>query len=77
MTGNDFINKAITGEQKWNSAPGLAIGDFFSKITPYWQDGWSGVDVSAARDLFLSNNAAIFYYGAAWWLSNIMDETMS
>jgi raffinose/stachyose/melibiose transport system substrate-binding protein len=76
MTGNQFINKAKLGEVKFNSAAGLAAGNFIQKLAGYFQEGWAGVDMMSAINYFLSGKAAMMYLPSDLFTSFCCDANL-
>ncbi len=62
MSGNGFLMDVISGKTSWYREESIAMADFYKKVTPYWPEGWASLDSSSARDLFLSGQAAMWYY---------------
>lgn len=74
LTGNDFIESVKVGEAKMSDPVGIQAAQFFQKLgTEYFQPGWSSTDITNARDLFLSKNAAIYHTGS-WEFGSFLDE---
>lgn len=77
MSGNDYIMNAISGNSSWYTDEAVAMGDFFSQVTQYWPEGWAGIDGTTARDLFTSNQAAMWYYPASSAIAYVTDEDLN
>lgn len=68
MTGNDYIENAVTGADSWGTEAGIAGAEFMQEIVKYFQIGWVSADYDTMIDLFASGQAAIMYNGT-WALS--------
>jgi len=74
MTGNEFIEKLKVGEASMTNPVGMQAAEFFQTMgTEYFQPGWSASDYTAALELFLSKNAAIYNTGN-WQFISFLDE---
>lgn len=71
--GNEFIEKARTGEASFGSQAGLDAADFLVTCAQYFQTGWSTADIATAVGLVTSGNAAMTYDGT-WDVPNFVDE---
>ena len=76
MSGNAYIDSVVKGEKSWNSEEAVKMGEFAQKVTQYWPEGWAGIDSSTARDLFLSKQAAIWYYPVSTSIAYITDDNL-
>lgn len=74
MYGNDWIEGAISGKLSWGTDAGIAMGEFMQKYATYFNEGWSGMDSSAMRDLFLSKGASMWYESTGQCLQYLTDE---
>ena len=63
MTGNTYIENAVSGEGSFGEEAGLKGAQFMQDIAQYFQEGWSSADYDTMNDLFASGQAAIMYNG--------------
>ena len=63
LTGNDYIENAVSGEGSFGEEAGLKGAQFMQDIAQYFQEGWSSADYDTMNDLFASGQAAIMYNG--------------
>ena len=63
MTGNAYIENAVSGEGSFGEEAGLKGAQFIQDIAQYFQEGWSSADYDTMIDLFASGQAAIMYNG--------------
>lgn len=75
LEGNDFIDNARMGKEKFDSETGIATADYTQKIAKYFSEGWTNSDATAQMDLFLNRGAAILYTGS-WDTPDLTDEDM-
>lgn len=75
MTGNAYIENAVSGEGSFGEEAGLKGAQFIQDIAQYFQEGWSSADYDTMIDLFASGQAAIMYNGT-WALdqANMIGE---
>ena len=75
MTGNTYIENAVSGEGSFGEEAGLKGAQFIQDIAQYFQEGWSSADYDTMIDLFASGQAAIMYNGT-WALdqANMIGE---
>ncbi len=73
LKGNDFIDNARMGKEKFSSATGIRTAEYAQKIMQYYSEGWTNSDATAQMDLFLNNGAAILYTGT-WDTPDLVDE---
>lgn len=74
-TGNEFIDAAVRGKAPFDGEVGLEALNFVAKMGGYFQEGFATTDGTAARDLFVSGKAAIFYTGT-WDLESMLNKNM-
>ena len=70
MTGNTYIENAVSGEGSFGEEAGLKGAQFIQDIAQYFQEGWSSADYDTMIDLFASGQAAIMYNGT-WALDQV------
>lgn len=75
LEGNDFIDNARMGKEKYNSETGIATAEYAQKIARYFSEGWTNSDATAQMDLFLNKGAAMLYTGS-WDTPDLTDEDM-
>lgn len=63
LTGNEYIENAVSGEGSFGEEAGLKGAQFVQDIAQYFQEGWSTADYDTMNDLFASGQAAIMYNG--------------
>lgn len=63
LTGNEYIENAVSGEGSFGEEAGLKGAQFIQDIAQYFQEGWSSADYDTMVDLFASGQAAIMYNG--------------
>lgn len=63
LTGNEYIENAVSGEGSFGEEAGLKGAQFMQDIAQYFQEGWSSADYDTMNDLFTSGQAAIMYNG--------------
>ena len=63
LTGNEYIENAVSGEGSFGEEAGLKGAQFMQDIAQYFQEGWSSADYDTMIDLFASGQAAIMYNG--------------
>lgn len=63
LTGNEYIENAVSGEGSFGEEAGLKGAQFIQDIAQYFQEGWSSADYDTMIDLFASGQAAIMYNG--------------
>lgn len=63
LTGNEYIENAVSGEGSFGEEAGLKGAQFVQDIAQYFQEGWSSADYDTMNDLFASGQAAIMYNG--------------
>lgn len=63
LTGNEYIENAVSGEGSFGEEAGLKGAQFIQDIAQYFQEGWSSADYDTMNDLFASGQAAIMYNG--------------
>lgn len=63
LTGNEYIENAVSGEGSFGEEAGLKGAQFMQDIAQYFQEGWSSADYDTMNDLFASGQAAIMYNG--------------
>lgn len=73
LEGNDFIDNARMGKEKFSSETGLATAEYTQEIAQYFSEGWTNSDATAQMDLFLNNGAAMLYTGT-WDSPDFVDE---
>ena len=73
LEGNDFIDKARTGEKKFNSDTGIKTAQYAQDIMQYFSEGWTSSDATAQMELFLNRGAAMLYTGS-WDTLDLADE---
>lgn len=73
LEGNDFIDNARMGKEKFNSETGIATAQYAQDIAQYFSEGWTSSDATAQMDLFLNNGAAMLYTGA-WDTQDLVDD---
>ena len=73
LKGNDFIDNARMGKEKFSSDTGIRTAEYAQKIMQYYSEGWTNSDATAQMDLFLNNGAAILYTGT-WDTPDLVDE---
>lgn len=75
MTGNTYIENAVSGEGSFGEEAGLKGAQFIQDVAQYFQEGWSSADTDTMIDLFSSGQAAIMYNGT-WVLdqANMIGE---
>ena len=62
--GADFYDKMMKGEAKFTDPKYVAALQRFKDMLPYYDDGFAGVDYTAATQLFVSGKAAMFLGGS-------------
>lgn len=75
LEGNDFIDNARMGKEKFDSETGIATAEYAQKIAQYFSEGWTNSDATAQMDLFLNKGAAMLYTGS-WDTPDLTDEDM-
>lgn len=75
LEGNDFIDNARMGKEKFDSDTGIATAKYTQEIAQYFSEGWTNSDGSAEVDLFLNKGAALLYSGS-WAISDLADKDM-
>ena len=73
LEGNDFIDNARMGKEKFNSETGIATAQYAQDIAQYFSEGWTSSDTTAQMDLFLNNGAAMLYTGT-WDTPDLTDD---
>lgn len=73
LAGNDFIDNARMGKEKFSSDTGIKTAEYAQKIMQYYSEGWTNSDATAQMDLFLNDGAAILYTGT-WDTPDLVDE---
>ena len=73
LEGNDFIDNARMGKEKFNSETGIATAQYAQDIAQYFSEGWTSSDATAQMDLFLNNGAAMLYTGT-WDTPDLVDD---
>ena len=73
MEGNDFIDNARMGKEKFNSETGIATAQYAQNIAQYFSEGWTSSDATAQMDLFLNSGAAMLYTGT-WDTPDLADD---
>lgn len=63
LTGNEYIENAVSGEGSFGEEAGLKGAQFIQDVAQYFQEGWSSADYDTMVDLFASGQAAIMYNG--------------
>ena len=63
LTGNEYIENAVSGEGSFGEEAGLKGAQVMQDIAQYFQEGWSSADYDTMNDLFASGQAAIMYNG--------------
>lgn len=72
--GNEFLDQLRAGEISMNSEVGLESSQYFQDLGQNcFQEGFTSADYTAALDMFLSKQAAIYYIGT-WELHSLLDE---
>lgn len=74
LEGNDFIDNARMGKEKFNSETGIATAQYTQDIAQYFSEGWTSSDTTAQMDLFLNSGAAMLYTGTAILKDSMSDE---
>jgi raffinose/stachyose/melibiose transport system substrate-binding protein len=62
--GADFYDKMMKGEAKFTDPKFVAALQRFKDMLPYYEDGFAGVDYTAATQLFVNEKAAMFLGGS-------------
>jgi len=62
--GADFYDKMMKGQAKFTDPKFVAALQRFKDMLPYYEDGFAGVDYTAATQLFVSGKAAMFLGGS-------------
>lgn len=52
MAGNEFIDNARMGKEKFDSEVGIATAEYTQQISQYFSEGWTNSDATAQMDLF-------------------------
>lgn len=73
MAGNEFIDNARMGKEKFDSEVGIATAEYTQQISQYFSEGWTNSDATAQMDLFLNKGAAMLYTGT-WDTPDLVDE---
>ena len=73
MTGNEYIEQAVSGKGSFGSEPGIKAAEFMQNIGQYYQMGWTTADTNTMDDLFTSGQTAMIYNGT-WALPDMTDE---
>ena len=73
LEGNDFIDNARMGKEKFNSETGIATAQYTQDIAQYFSEGWTSSDATAQMDLFLNSGAAMLYTGT-WDTPDLTDD---
>ncbi|KRE35252.1 ABC transporter substrate-binding protein [Paenibacillus sp. Soil522] len=78
QTGNDYLEKLKKGEESLTDPVGMQAIEFIQELgtKKYLQEGFTATDYTAARDLFLSGKAAIYYMGS-WETLSFSDENLT
>lgn len=75
LEGNQFIDNARMGKEKFESDTGISTAEYTQKIAKYFSEGWTNSDATAQMSLFLNKGAAILYTGT-WDTLDLTDENM-
>jgi len=62
--GADFYDKMMKGQAKFTDPKYVAALQRFKDMLPYYEDGFAGVDYTAATQLFVNGKAAMFLGGS-------------
>ena len=73
MTGNTYIENAVSGKGSFGEEAGLKAAEFMQKMGDFYQIGWTTADSSTMTDLFASGQTAMIYNGT-WALADLTDE---
>ena len=73
MTGNSYIENAVSGNGSFGEEAGLMGAEFMQKLGDYFQMGWTTADSNTMNDLFTSGQTAMIYNGT-WGLADMTDE---
>ena len=73
MTGNEYIENAVSGKASFGEAAGLKAAEFMQKMGEYYQVGRTTADSSTMDDLFTSGQTAMIYNGT-WALTDMTNE---
>lgn len=73
MTGNSYIENAVSGNGSFGEEAGLMGAEFMQKLGDYFQMGWTTADSNTMNDLFTSGQTAMIYNGT-WGLDDMTDE---
>ena len=73
MTGNSYIENAVSGNGSFGEEAGLMGAEFMQKLGDYFQMGWTTADSNTMNDLFTSGQTAMIYNGT-WGLVDMTDE---
>ena len=73
MTGNEYIQNAVSGKASFGEEAGLKAAEFMQKMGEYYQVGWTTSDSNTMNDLFTSGQTAMIYNGT-WALADLTDE---
>lgn len=72
-TGNEYIKKAIKGEESFGAETGIEAAKFVADLAPYFQTGWNTADMATTVGLVTSGEAAMVYDGT-WELPMFLNE---
>ncbi|MEK5491481.1 extracellular solute-binding protein [Paenibacillus sp. FSL R7-0297] len=78
MTGNDFIENVKQGKASFKDPAGMEGIKFVHDLGTkgYFQQGFTATDYTAARDLYLSGKAGMYYMGS-WETMNFVNDKVS
>ena len=76
MSGNEFIENACAGTERFSSEQGLLAAEFMSKIGKYMPEGFTTSDYDTFVNLFTGGECAMMYNGT-WVLESVVDENMA
>lgn len=76
MQGNQYIEDAVKGIQKFADEPGIKAAEFIQSIAKYFPEGFTTSDYNTFIDLFATGECSMIYNGT-WMLNSVVDENMN
>lgn len=76
MQGNQYIEDAVKGIQKFADEPGIKAAEFIQSIAKYFPEGFTTSDYNTFIDLFATGECSMIYNGT-WMLNSLVDENMN
>lgn len=74
--GNDYLDKLRRGKTSMGEDAGLKAAEFIQTLGKnYFNEGWANADFNTSLELFLNEDAAMYYMGT-WQVKDMVDENM-